>query len=72
MDPSLVIKRLKTEILTLREEVAYLKGEAGDGEALTPAAMEDLRTSCKNYVYDGDPNSSLNIGKLLDSLLIIL
>ena len=36
MDPELVIKRLKNEVLTLREEIAFLKGESGEGDVLNP------------------------------------
>jgi len=36
LDPTLMIARLKGELSTMREEVAYLRGEAGDGEKLDP------------------------------------
>jgi uncharacterized membrane protein YgcG len=64
MDPNLVIKRLKGELLNLREEVNYLKGETGEGDDLSPQELEDLRNLCRNYCYDRDPNSLLNIGAL--------
>jgi kinesin family protein 6/9 len=64
MDPNLIIKRLKGELLTLREEVAYLKGEAGEGEQLTPSALDEIRNSCRQYCYDRDPNAILNVGSL--------
>jgi kinesin family protein 6/9 len=47
LDPMLIIKRLKAEILTLREEIAYLKGEAGEGDALTPQEIDDLQNQCR-------------------------
>lgn len=62
-DPELVIRRLKNEILTLREEIAFLKGEAGEGDALTPQAEQDLMDKCRAYVDDPDPLCLLNIGQ---------
>lgn len=47
LDPSLVIRRLKSEILQLREEIAFLKGEAGEGDALTPQDIDDLQVRPK-------------------------
>jgi kinesin family protein 6/9 len=63
-DPNLVIKRLKGEILGLREEVAYLKGEAGEGEALSPIALEELTQGCRAYCNDPDPHAVLQVGAL--------
>lgn len=63
-DPELVIKRLKNEVLTLREEIAFLKGEAGEGDVLTPKEAEDLREKIRNYCDDPDPLCILNIGEL--------
>ncbi|CAN0028169.1 unnamed protein product [Ectocarpus fasciculatus] len=64
MDPDAVIRRLKSEILMLREEVAFLKGEAGDGDVLTPQALEDLKRKCREYCDDSDPLCVLNIGSM--------
>lgn len=36
VDPSVVISKLKNENLNLRDEIGFLKGEAGEGDALTP------------------------------------
>eukprot|EP00602_Paraphysomonas_sp_CaronLab_P007215 CAMPEP_0185034954 /NCGR_PEP_ID=MMETSP1103-20130426/25460_1 /TAXON_ID=36769 /ORGANISM="Paraphysomonas bandaiensis, Strain Caron Lab Isolate" /LENGTH=758 /DNA_ID=CAMNT_0027571817 /DNA_START=185 /DNA_END=2461 /DNA_ORIENTATION=+ len=63
-DPELVIKRLKNEVLTLREEIAFLKGEAGEGDALTPQAAEELKEKIRQYCDDTDPLCILNIGEL--------
>lgn len=65
MDPAIVIARLKAEILTLREEIAFLKNEAGEGDALTPAELETLKNNCIGYVNDADPARDLNIGECL-------
>lgn len=36
LDPNQLIRRLKNDILTLREEVAFLKGESGEEATLAP------------------------------------
>lgn len=64
VDPSIVIGKLKNENLNLREEINFLKGEAGEGDALTPKELEDLRGKCQAYVDDTDPQSTLNVGAL--------
>lgn len=75
MDPSMVIRRLKSEILELREEIAFLKGEAGEGDILTPQELEDLKNKIRAYSNDMDPHAILNIGamtltKIKDSFAI--
>ena len=64
VDPTVVIQRLKTNVMSLREEVAYLKGEAGEGSVLTPLETEEVRKACKIYCDDLDPQSLLNLGKM--------
>ena len=64
LDPSVIIKRLKSEVLTLREEVAYLKGTAGEGDDLTPNQIEELKVQIRTFCDDNDPRSLLNIGSL--------
>lgn len=64
MDPSIVIRRLKNELLTLREEIAYLKGENGEGDILSPQQVDELQVQCREYCYDMNPESVLNIGTL--------
>lgn len=75
MDPSMVIRRLKSEILELREEIAFLKGEAGEGDILTPQELEELKNKIRAYSNDMDPHAILNIGamtltKIKDSFAI--
>lgn len=64
VDPSLIIAKLKAEVLALREEVAFLKNESGEGDVLTPAEVEDLRVKCKEYISD-ESRRELNIGTSL-------
>ncbi|KAJ1421191.1 P-loop containing nucleoside triphosphate hydrolase protein [Ochromonadaceae sp. CCMP2298] len=63
-DPSVMIRRLKGELLNLREEISFLKGESGEGELLSPAQLEELKQLCRTYCFDHDPNSVLNVGAL--------
>jgi hypothetical protein len=41
----------------------FSQGEAGEGDALLPLELEELKTQCRQYCYDMDPYSSLNIGE---------
>lgn len=63
-DPMQVIRRLKNEVLSLREEMAYIKGESGEGDVLSLQEQEDVRGACRTYVDDRDPNAVLNMGTL--------
>ena len=40
------------------------QGEAGEGDALTPQATQDLMDKCRQYCDDPDPLCLLNIGEL--------
>lgn len=64
VDPSLIIRRLKNEVLALREEISFLKNESGEGDNLTPQEIEELKMKVKEYLSDGNPQSILNIGTL--------
>ncbi len=63
-DPNQVIKRLKGELLGLREEIAFLKGEAGEGEVLSPLDQEELNKACRAYCDDPNPQALLQIGQM--------
>lgn len=63
-DPQVIIRRLKDEVLALREEVAFLKGDAGEGDALTPSELENLKQKCREYCDDSDPCALFNPGVL--------
>jgi len=64
LDPQLMIGRLKTEVHSLRDEVAFLKGEAGEGEALDPDELDRLHAAVEAYLGDTDPYATLSAGKL--------
>jgi hypothetical protein len=40
-----------------------VQGEAGEGDALTPQAAQELMDKCRAYCDDPDPLCLLNIGK---------
>lgn len=64
-DPALLIRRLKTEVLNLREEVSYLKGESGEGEQLSPAELAEIEAKVRAYCDDAsDATALLNLGAL--------
>jgi kinesin family protein 6/9 len=64
-DPAQMIRRLKNEVLNLREEVSYLKGESGEGEILTSLEQEELVNKVRIYCEDAsDETAVLNLGTL--------
>ena len=64
LDPELLIRRLKGELSLLREEIKFMKGEAGEGYDMTDEQREDLRKKVSEYVEDRDEGALLNIGQL--------
>ena len=65
LDPTLMIRRLKNEVLTLREEIAFLKGENDDESVeLSQLMIEELKKKIRDYCDEKDMNKTLNIGKL--------
>ena len=63
-DPAVVIQRLKGEMLNLREEIQFLKGESGEGDALMPNELADLKQNVVSYCDCTDSHSQLAVGKL--------
>ena len=63
-DPSVTIARLKSEVSTLRAEIGYLKGEAGEGDELTDAERSELHSACEVYVKSRDPDETLRVAPL--------
>ena len=64
LDPALLIRRLKAELAQLREEVKFLKGEAGEGYDLTDEQRSELEKLCRVYVDDRNPMATLNVGTM--------
>jgi kinesin family member 6/9 len=62
LDPLLMIRRLKSEVAALQNEVAYLKGESGEGALLNAEERASLEQACTVYVNHADPAQQLNIG----------
>ena len=63
LEPELVIQRLKDELKRVREEVNFLQGENGEGDALTDKERLDLEQRIKLYALGGD-NEELDIGAI--------
>ncbi|XP_068088815.1 kinesin-like protein KIF6 [Hyperolius riggenbachi] len=61
IDPQLMIVRLKKEIQSLRDELALITGEQKTDE-LTQEEMLRLEEKIQNFLEDGDPESTLDIG----------
>lgn len=53
-DPLVTIARLKSELSTLKAEVSFLKGEAGEGDTLTDMERAELHSACDAYVAGKD------------------
>ena len=62
VDPAQQIVRLKGEVSNLKAEVAYLKGEAGEGAPVTDDERAALRAAREAYVGSRDPHAALAIG----------
>ena len=60
----MTIARLKSEVSTLRAEIGYLKGEAGEGDELTDAERSELHSACEVYVKSRDPDEALRVAPL--------
>ena len=63
LEPELVILRLKAELKRVREEVNFLKGENGEGDALTDEERLDLKQRINTFALAGD-TEELNIGAM--------
>jgi len=64
VDPSVMIERLKGQVTNLKDEITYLKGEAGEGDTLSEAEIAELQQTITAYVDNKDPYATLQIGKL--------
>jgi kinesin family protein 6/9 len=59
VDPSAIIKRLKSEIRELKEELRLLKGDDAARGELTEGELERLRRQCEAYVADPDDDATI-------------
>mmetsp|Transcript_27944 Transcript_27944/g.39996 ORF Transcript_27944/g.39996 Transcript_27944/m.39996 type:complete len:596 (+) Transcript_27944:316-2103(+) len=64
LEPLLVIRRLKADIIKLREEIKFLKGESGDDGLITELQRDELNRAIKCYINDRDQRTELNIGSI--------
>ncbi|CAK4088615.1 unnamed protein product [Aphanomyces euteiches] len=64
VDPAIVIRRLKAQIVSLQEELSVLKGEAKEGDELKDYEKDKLRQKCIDYANDRDPEAHLNMGEI--------
>jgi len=59
-DPKLLIRKLRQEILELKEELAmYRKGDQDDARTLPPDEEERCRTLVREYLANRDPDANL-------------
>ncbi len=63
LEPELVIRRLKTELKRVREEVKFLKGENGE-EELSDENHQELERAIRDYLFDSEEGRELSIGTI--------
>ncbi|ETV91670.1 hypothetical protein H310_13747 [Aphanomyces invadans] len=64
VDPVIVIRQLKAQIVALQEELTVLKGEAKEGDELKEYEQDKLRQKVVDFVHNTDPNAHLNMGEI--------
>ncbi|OQR92281.1 kinesin-like protein KIF6 [Achlya hypogyna] len=64
VDPAIVIRRLKAQIVELQEEIVLLKGEPKEGDQLKDYEMDKLRQKCLDYANNRDPDAHLAMGEI--------
>jgi kinesin family protein 6/9 len=63
VDPTLIIKRLKTENRELKDELKLLRGENDDRGDLTESEIERLRGQVTAYCQARGPEADLDVGR---------
>ncbi len=66
VDPSLVISRLKQEIVHLKEQIRLLTGDANDAGPLSADELASLRKAIAAYVDETAPDARLAVGARLN------
>ncbi|KDO16143.1 hypothetical protein SPRG_18321, partial [Saprolegnia parasitica CBS 223.65] len=64
VDPAIVIRRLKAQIVELQEEIVLLKGEPKEGDELKEYEMDKLRQKCLDYANNRDLDAHLAMGDI--------
>uniref|UniRef100_A0A7S2KYU7 Kinesin-like protein n=1 Tax=Leptocylindrus danicus TaxID=163516 RepID=A0A7S2KYU7_9STRA len=64
LEPEHIIRRLKTELGKLREEIKFLKGENGEDEEITQDQRNELIQQVHAYIDNKDIYATLNIGRI--------
>ncbi|EQC32016.1 hypothetical protein SDRG_10215 [Saprolegnia diclina VS20] len=64
VDPTIVIRRLKAQIVELQEEIVLLKGEPKEGDELKDYEMDKLRQKCLDYANNRDSDAHLAMGDI--------
>lgn len=62
VDPQLVIRRLKKEVIELREEIALLKGADEEAGPISDETAGHIRKMVEQFVSDPSPESELSVG----------
>lgn len=62
VDPQLVIRRLKKEVVELREEIALLRGADEEEAEISDETAKHLRELVAAYVGDAAPDATLSVG----------
>jgi kinesin family protein 6/9 len=64
-DPSLVINRLKAEIVELKAEIRLLKGGAEPRESLEPGDIEECRAIVAQFLESRDPSFKIVLSDMM-------
>lgn len=63
LEPEVLIRKLKTELQRVREEVKFLKGENGEGDGLTTEDNDELANKIETFIERGE-QAELDIGTM--------
>nr|CCA23637.1 kinesinlike protein KIF6 putative [Albugo laibachii Nc14] len=63
LDPHIVIRQLKSQLASLQEELAILRGDAKEGDELKDYEREKLHARCEDFLNDTAPDARLCMGE---------